>query len=617
MEPGSGDAASGHAAVAPLSPTGAACGSWTLDSNAGDEAAPEVGSLSAGFSCRPRGSISTSTGTTCASASLASGSGGAPGGGGLGALGVEQRRLSYSPTAAATAQRSASPKMLERVQQYGEGRRAMSGHERGHDSSADEVYLQAKLKYHRAVAQARVQAQASSTSFALPSREDSMESCLVDMLHPPTHVLPPAFFIRLPFNLGDGDGADEGRQSSLGFIFTVCNTMMGATLMTLPWGFQSAGLLTGAVLTVIFGIVAFYTSSLILDWGLCASSNPYEDFGDLCEAYLGRWAKQLANLTSVVIITGAAACYHVLMATNVQAVTEALAAASQTEVHFFCCGDGNFQYAFASLLVGACLLPLLMVRDVAKLAAVGSYGVLALLYNVAFLVLSSFLAIFEVDRSTWGSVKLAGSVDDVGVFVGMMGVSLFVHSVLLPIAAGHSKVHSAPGVVKRDLGIAYALAVLFYVIVGMVPAAAFELRRWQELPQNVLLADNFSAIGALVGRSALVLQIGIVYPILAAVMRRQLFGGLLGRPELGPRGMALYGLALVGLTTTVSAVYPKPGSVVGYVGTYTAVVYVLWLPILVHLAAVRKSGQRLGLTLLLHGGMAVVGTVVLLMQFVV
>eukprot|EP00928_Gymnodinium_smaydae_P075881 TRINITY_DN588_c0_g1_i3.p1 TRINITY_DN588_c0_g1~~TRINITY_DN588_c0_g1_i3.p1 ORF type:complete len:186 (-),score=36.88 TRINITY_DN588_c0_g1_i3:159-716(-) len=109
----------------------------------------------------------------------------------------------------------------------------------------------------------------------------------------------------------------------------------------------------------------------------------------------------------------------------------------------------------------------------------------------------------------------------------------------------------------------------------------------------------------------------IVYPILAAVMRRQLFGGLLGRPELGPRGMALYGLALVGLTTTVSAVYPKPGSVVGYVGTYTAVVYVLWLPILVHLAAVRKSGQRLGLTLLLHGGMAVVGTVVLLMQFVV
>eukprot|EP00928_Gymnodinium_smaydae_P075879 TRINITY_DN588_c0_g1_i1.p1 TRINITY_DN588_c0_g1~~TRINITY_DN588_c0_g1_i1.p1 ORF type:complete len:552 (-),score=106.86 TRINITY_DN588_c0_g1_i1:102-1757(-) len=422
--------------------------------------------------------------------------------------------------------------------------------------------------------------------------------------------------ISLPGAVHTVPGVAQGRQSSLGFIFTVCNTMMGATLMTLPWGFQSAGLLTGAVLTVIFGIVAFYTSSLILDWGLCASSNPYEDFGDLCEAYLGRWAKQLANLTSVVIITGAAACYHVLMATNVQAVTEALAAASQTEVHFFCCGDGNFQYAFASLLVGACLLPLLMVRDVAKLAAVGSYGVLALLYNVAFLVLSSFLAIFEVDRSTWGSVKLAGSVDDVGVFVGMMGVSLFVHSVLLPIAAGHSKVHSAPGVVKRDLGIAYALAVLFYVIVGMVPAAAFELRRWQ-VPQNVLLADNFSAIGALVGRSALVLQIGIVYPILAAVMRRQLFGGLLGRPELGPRGMALYGLALVGLTTTVSAVYPKPGSVVGYVGTYTAVVYVLWLPILVHLAAVRKSGQRLGLTLLLHGGMAVVGTVVLLMQFVV
>merc|ERR1712070_1174734 len=109
-----------------------------------------------------------------------------------------------------------------------------------------------------------------------------------------------------------------------------------------------------------------------------------------------------------------------------------------------------------------------------------------------------------------------------------MGLSLFVHSVLLPIAGSHVKLKNQPAAVKRDLGVAYLLTVVVYVAVGAVPAMAFQLGRGvipqyssddSQLSQNILLDYPQSSSGALVGRAALVLQLGIVYPILCAVMR--------------------------------------------------------------------------------------------------
>ena len=37
----------------------------------------------------------------------------------------------------------------------------------------------------------------------------------------------------------------------------------------------------------------------------------FEDFSDLCEDLLGRWARHVATATSVAILLGAMACYHV------------------------------------------------------------------------------------------------------------------------------------------------------------------------------------------------------------------------------------------------------------------------------------------------------------------
>jgi len=265
------------------------------------------------------------------------------------------------------------------------------------------------------------------------------------------------------------------------------------------------------------------------------------------------------------------------------------------------------------------------------IAAIGSYGVLALIYNVLFLTGSAVANLVQLSGQSLPPtvhVKSIGSVAELGGFVGIMGLSLFVQSVLLPIAGGHSKLHTAPRVVKRDLSVAFALAVFLYVVVGAIPALAFELGKhtlpqyhtwahWDTtgLPQNVLLAFEDSNIGALIGRFLLVLQIGLVYPILCAVMRNQFFGGCVGS-DTGSFHFALFNITIIGLTTLISAVFPEPGSVVGYVGTYTAIVYMLWLPILVHIAASKTAGRDSWLMVAFNILLGTTGTVVILLQFI-
>jgi len=80
--------------------------------------------------------------------------------------------------------------------------------------------------------------------------------------------------------------------------------------------------------------------------------------------------------------------------------------------------------------------------------------------------------------------------------------------------------------------------------------------------------------------------------------------------------VAAFNVGMVLLTTLISSVYPKPGDVVGYVGAYTAVVYMLWLPILVHLRALKRENRCTLLSLLGNVLLATAGTCIVLLQFV-
>lgn len=76
-------------------------------------------------------------------------------------------------------------------------------------------------------------------------------------LEPPAHVLPPELF----YAFGN---ANVGKAGSLAAIFSIWNTMVGSTFLTIPWGFRQSGIVLGCIIFFLVGIVSYYTCCLVV-----------------------------------------------------------------------------------------------------------------------------------------------------------------------------------------------------------------------------------------------------------------------------------------------------------------------------------------------------------------
>jgi hypothetical protein len=79
----------------------------------------------------------------------------------------------------------------------------------------------------------------------------------------PDHVfLQSELFSILPFD----DFKDEhGKQSSIVTIFSIWNTMMGTSLLAMPWAIQQSGLGLGVFLMIFMAFVAAYTAYRVVE----------------------------------------------------------------------------------------------------------------------------------------------------------------------------------------------------------------------------------------------------------------------------------------------------------------------------------------------------------------
>ncbi|XP_071449616.1 neutral amino acid transporter 9-like [Hetaerina americana] len=125
----------------------------------------------------------------------------------------------------------------------------------------------------------------------------------------PDHVLPECFFV--PYIPGTTAG---GKQSSVITIFSVWNTILGSSVLSMPWGIQRAGLAGGTLLMVIMGALCLYTAYRILKVNsIFPGEHEQTDVSDLCKMLLGRHIAILTRIISMVVLIGAAIVYWVLM----------------------------------------------------------------------------------------------------------------------------------------------------------------------------------------------------------------------------------------------------------------------------------------------------------------
>ena len=132
---------------------------------------------------------------------------------------------------------------------------------------------------------------------------------------PPDSVLPSYLYMvagpprnisnaRRP-HLPSDHGAAQSRTST---VLSLVNTMMGSTIMALPWGFFEAGLVGGVCIVLAACGFSFVTAAMVLRRG-----NRDLDFQHLVGRSLGPVCKRLAGMVNVLVMLGAAVAYHILM----------------------------------------------------------------------------------------------------------------------------------------------------------------------------------------------------------------------------------------------------------------------------------------------------------------
>lgn len=271
----------------------------------------------------------------------------------------------------------------------------------------------------------------------------------------PAHVLPPELF---------GLSVEEGvSQTSWQTITSIVNTMMGSSIVAMPCAVAQAGLTAGTLCIALMGTLCCLTCLLVVQHG-----SKFSDFADFAGNFLGRRAKAVTWLFSVLVIVGASMAYHILMAQSLfQLVRAAANAAGAADTSRW----WNVKDAALCILV---LYPVTNLKDMGLLVKFNSAGFIFLWYTILFIIYHGVhaMATRNFTFSFWPGAVVSNATDatssgsgvpvdpapinittgaDWGIttLFGIMMLSYFIHNCIQPILR-----HADPKTRKRDVVLA-------------------------------------------------------------------------------------------------------------------------------------------------------------------
>ncbi|KAI9556718.1 hypothetical protein GHT06_016509 [Daphnia sinensis] len=466
----------------------------------------------------------------------------------------------------------------------------------------------------------------------------------------PDHVVPSIFF----YPYIPGTVPLTGKQSSLITIFAVWNTMMGTSLLSMPWAVEQAGLVAGLSLIVVMAGICFYTAFCILQvYGIYGEKENLADFPDLCMFLLGRAGQWVSVLFSALSLLGASAVYWVLMSNflyhTVKYVYDLITTTSS--VHLLTIDDNSSAFnlfcpdpidnlSYSSLLNGPLfrngastfdkiwnldltvpiymallLLPLICLKSATFFTKFNALGTVSVFYIMAFVVTKASQWGVHVEFNDTSSpfyVPLLRS--NFPALSGMLSLALYLHNCVVSIMKNNRHQESN----GRDLSIAYILVALTYLGIGATFYLTFPLEK-DCIEDNLL--NNFSRSDTLtvIARVFLLFQMMTVFPLLAYILRTQILYAFFN--SIYPSFSHVFSLNVALLTICVifAVFLPQVGTITRFSGALCGLVYVFTLPSILYVVSYRKqnNGHAPAWVYIVHGLIILCGLLNLIAQFIV
>ncbi|XP_029433040.1 sodium-coupled neutral amino acid transporter 9 isoform X6 [Rhinatrema bivittatum] len=439
----------------------------------------------------------------------------------------------------------------------------------------------------------RVTAQASAMSTRIQyygKLASSSERALIA----PDHVIPDSEDIFVYSPLGSaikvgGDTDSSGENSSIVTIFMIWNTMMGTSVLSIPWGIKQAGFTTGVCILILMGVLTLYCCYRILKSRAIipdVDTSSWE-FPEVCKYYFGTFGQWSSLLFSMVSLVGAMVVYWVLMSN-------------------FLFNTGQFIYNYVHNL---------NVTDDFFGTNGSDRGTLSVFYLIFLVTLKSAHLGFHLDfhwaiSSKYFVPEFRLSFPQL---TGVLTLAFFLHNSVITLLKNNR--NQAKNV--RDLSIAYFLVGLTYLYVGAMIFAAFPSPPLSKecIQQNFL--DNFPSndVMSFVARIFLLFQMITVYPLLCYLMRVQLLGHVFGKTYPSIFHVLALNVAVVGAGVLMARFNPNIGGIIRYSGATCGLALVFVYPALIHLISLYRTGTLKWPTLVFHVFLMVLGLANLISQF--
>ncbi|KAI5734905.1 hypothetical protein M8J77_011822 [Diaphorina citri] len=445
--------------------------------------------------------------------------------------------------------------------------------------------------------------------------------------------------------------SSDNKHSSIVTIFSIWNTIMGTSILTIPWAIHQAGFATAICLMLGSTALCLYTAWRILKIQSLHGGGKGE-VADLSKILLGRYAEVTAQGFSFIILLGADVIYWILMSNFlyftvsfihdqivgsdpnsliseiapgnvicpvkvVQQVNESLMS-SVSNVSTTQMGSSlyrtlwNLEYTVPIVLVFF-LGPLINIKSPSFFTRFNSSGTLSVLFLIIFVFIKAWRWGINVD------FKNSDSISYVSIFslnfpatTGVLALSMFIHNIIITIMRNNRhQEHNG-----RDLSIAYLLVFLTYAAVGLIFYVTFPLAKsciQDNLLNNFLRHDVLT----LAARMFLLFQLTTVYPLITYMLRVQIFAALKKPPYPGFYQVLFLNTAIVTVCVLFAIFLPQIGTVLRFTGALGGFIYIFTLPSILHLSSQNKREQMSILSFLFHSFIVLLGFLNLVAQFFV
>eukprot|EP00743_Colponemidia_sp_Colp-15_P001756 GILK01001917.1.p1 GENE.GILK01001917.1~~GILK01001917.1.p1 ORF type:complete len:450 (+),score=81.79 GILK01001917.1:80-1429(+) len=389
----------------------------------------------------------------------------------------------------------------------------------------------------------------------------------------------------------------EVGQPSIVTVFSIWNTMIGSSLVSIPWAVTEAGLVLGIFMIVAMAGIAYYTCWLTVKYGY-----RYDDFTDAVQKRFGNGAQRVTLFASVLLLVGALIAYHVLMRDALfSIVAHVLTSSSQT--------IDLWTPTAAALVILATLFPITNLKNFSVFVKINTIGVVFVAVIVGFICYTGLTTFTEAGHD----VEISYANQNWGPLAGMLSLSFFIHNAAIPIM----KNQRDPSKNKRDLALGYLFTALSYIAVAVLGYFGFhDVHRFgkDKLTQNVLNMFSSNDVGALIARLSLFLQIVTVFPLLLSVIRRQVCTFFFASEYPSAFHVFTFNSIMMLLTTSFAVFYPNVGSILSYTGALCGLILVFAMPVAVHLKSVPEGVSTP--SFLVHCVIVLIGLLFLVYQFV-